>query len=170
MVRATGLDDTIVATSVCTGGRDIPLECPIEWVRILSFYHMIKCPAPSGARHFMVRATGLEPARLSQRNLNPPSLPIPPRPRIKFPEYFITSLSGCQLPRRHLSRMGKLYQKFRCFPLTFRQSTSRIDSVWCTLKIAFYSFSVSLITGGNCRGFGFLRLMAFCFLIAGLAR
>ena len=30
----------------------------------------------------MVRATGLEPARLSQRNLNPPSLPIPPRPRI----------------------------------------------------------------------------------------
>ena len=30
----------------------------------------------------MVRATGLEPARLSQRNLNPPSLPIPPRPRV----------------------------------------------------------------------------------------
>ena len=132
--------------------------------------HTKKVPAPYGARTFLVRATGLEPARRSQRNLNPPSLPIPPRPQIKFPEYFITTQGGCQLPRRLLSRMGKLYQKFRRFPLTFRQSTSRIDSVWCTLKIAFYSFSVSWITGGNCRGFGFLRLMAFCFLIAGLAR
>ena len=70
----------------------------------------------------MVRATGLEPARLSQRNLNPPSLPIPPRPQIEFPEYFITTQDGCQLSRMLLSRMGKLYQKFRRFPLTFRQS------------------------------------------------
>ncbi len=97
--------------------------------------HTKKVPAPDGARHFMVRATGLEPARLSQRNLNPPSLPIPPRPQIEFPEYFITTQDGCQLSRMLLSRMGKLYQKFRRFPLTFRQSTSRIDSVWCTLKI-----------------------------------
>ena len=28
----------------------------------------------------MVRMTGLEPARRRQRNLNPPSLPIPPHP------------------------------------------------------------------------------------------
>ena len=113
----------------------LPPECPIGWVRVLSLFHTIKCPAPDGARHFMVRATGLEPARLSQRNLNPPSLPIPPRPQIEFPEYFITTQDGCQLSRMLLSRMGKLYQKFRRFPLTFRQSTSRIDSVWCTLKI-----------------------------------
>ena len=137
-MRATGLDDIMVATSVCTGGRDIPPECPIGWVRVLSLFHTIKCPAPDGARHFMVRATGLEPARLSQRNLNPPSLPIPPRPQIEFPEYFITTQDGCQLSRMLLSRMGKLYQKFRRFPLTFRQSTSRIDSVWCTLKIVLF--------------------------------
>ena len=30
----------------------------------------------------LVRMTGLEPARRRQRNLNPPSLPIPPRPHI----------------------------------------------------------------------------------------
>ena len=30
----------------------------------------------------MVRMTGLEPARQRQRNLNPPSLPIPPHPHI----------------------------------------------------------------------------------------
>ena len=30
----------------------------------------------------MVRMTGLEPARLRQRNLNPPSLPIPPHPHV----------------------------------------------------------------------------------------
>ena len=37
---------------------------------------------PAGSFFILVRATGLEPARLSQRNLNPPSLPIPPRPHV----------------------------------------------------------------------------------------
>ncbi len=43
----------------------IPRKKPPEWVVF-----------------FVVRMTGLEPARLSQRNLNPPSLPIPPHPHI----------------------------------------------------------------------------------------
>ena len=55
----------------------------------------------------MVRATGLEPARFWQWNLNPPSLPIPPCPLISagcaavcfpsgLPGYLNTNISHCQ--------------------------------------------------------------------------
>ena len=55
----------------------------------------------------LVRATGLEPARFWQWNLNPPSLPIPPCPLISagcaavcfpsgLPGYLNTNISHCQ--------------------------------------------------------------------------
>ena len=50
---------------------------------------------PIGTVLFLVRMTGLEPARQRQRNLNPPSLPIPPHPH-----------STASLYRGILSRTG----------------------------------------------------------------
>ena len=56
-----------------------------------------------------MRATGLEPARFWQWNLNPPSLPIPPCPHRKQPSrfcrgfgwlYSITILPHCQSAER----------------------------------------------------------------------
>ena len=44
---------------------------------------------------YLVRMTGLEPARLCQRNLNPPSLPIPPHPHMnsrRLPSAVICSI------------------------------------------------------------------------------
>ena len=61
----------------------------------------------------MVRMTGLEPARQRQRNLNPPSLPIPPHPRRG---YFITDGRGCQCD---LPRAVRSVTKISHIPLVF---------------------------------------------------
>ena len=51
----------------------------------------------------MVRATGLEPARFWQWNLNPPSLPIPPCPHIHF--FILPSCCGARQPL-HLTKQA----------------------------------------------------------------
>ena len=79
MVRATGLDYTMEHPAETPGGNSPP-DCCIFMGSSPSPGYQKREP-PRGLS-FLVRATGLEPARLSQRNLNPPSLPIPPRPRV----------------------------------------------------------------------------------------
>ena len=78
-VRATGLDYTMEHPAETPGGNS-PLDCCIYMGSSPSPGYQQREP-PRGLS-FLVRATGLEPARLSQRNLNPPSLPIPPRPHV----------------------------------------------------------------------------------------
>ena len=79
MVPAAGREYTMEHPAETPGGNSPP-DCCI---------YMGSSPSPGYQKRepprglsFLVRATGLEPARLSQRNLNPPSLPIPPRPHV----------------------------------------------------------------------------------------
>ena len=80
---------------------------------------------------FLVRATGLEPARRSQRNLNPPSLPIPPRPRIAdnrvilpWAQRLVNAADRDRL--RNSLRKGQFSQFLLSLSLTFRQSACKI--------------------------------------------
>ena len=86
--------------------------------------------APEGLS-FLVRATGLEPARLSQRNLNPPSLPIPPRPRVACNRVILSwergNVNGRQPePLKFPGGKGQFSQFLLSLSLTFRQDACRI--------------------------------------------
>ena len=81
---------------------------------------------------FLVRATGLEPARLSQRNLNPPSLPIPPRPRIACNRVILSwepgNVNGRQSePLKFPGGKGQFSQFLLSLSLTFRQGACKIS-------------------------------------------
>ena len=84
-------------------------------------YYLLSEPSQ---RAFLVRATGLEPARFWQWNLNPPSLPIPPCPHFCYPgilsfsKIFVNSHPAC------LSNMMKK-------SLTMCPRASKITVVWC---------------------------------------
>ena len=78
-VRATRLEYTMEHPASSRRVATVHRTVAFSWVRARR--PDTKKESPEGLS-FLVRATGLEPARLSQRNLNPPSLPIPPRPRI----------------------------------------------------------------------------------------
>ena len=86
--------------------------------------------APEGLS-FLVRATGLEPARLSQRNLNPPSLPIPPRPRVACNRVILSwergNVNGRQPePLKFPGGKGQFSQFLLSLSLTFRQDACKI--------------------------------------------
>ena len=61
----------------------------------------------------LVRMTGLEPARQRQRNLNPPSLPIPPHPHLL--SYSIIVLLRCPV-------CALLSAQLRCTPTAATRS------------------------------------------------
>ena len=87
--------------------------------------------APEGLS-FLVRATGLEPARLSQRNLNPPSLPIPPRPHVACNRVILSWEPG-NVNGRHPEPLkfpggkGQFSQFLLSLSLTFRQGACKIS-------------------------------------------
>ena len=66
---------------------------------------------------------------LSQWNLNPPSLPIPPCPRVFD---FIMGPDFCQCINARL-RIAQTAHFFLPSLLTFPLVIAKIDSVWCTL-------------------------------------
>ena len=81
---------------------------------------------------FLVRATGLEPARLSQRNLNPPSLPIPPRPHVAYNRVILSwepgNVNGRQSePLKFPGGKGQFSQFLLSLSLTFRQGACKIS-------------------------------------------
>ena len=87
--------------------------------------------APEGLS-FLVRATGLEPARLSQRNLNPPSLPIPPRPHVACNRVILSwepgNVNGRQTePLKFPGGKGQFSQFLLSLSLTFRQGACKIS-------------------------------------------
>ena len=80
----------------------------------------------------MVRATGLEPARFWQWNLNPPSLPIPPRPRIACNRVILSwepgNVNGRQSePLKFPGGKGQFSQFLLSLSLTFRQGACKIS-------------------------------------------
>ena len=106
MVRATGLDKTGEQTPSSRRLAMARGAVAFEWVRVLYSVGNRK-RAHIGPFFYLVRATGLEPARFWQWNLNPPSLPIPPCPLISagcaavcfpsgLPGYLNTNISHCQ--------------------------------------------------------------------------
>ena len=99
------------------------------WVRVRR--PDTKKESPEGLS-FLVRATGLEPARLSQRNLNPPSLPIPPRPRIACNRVILSwepgNVNGRQPePLKFPGGKGQFSQFLLSLSLTFRQGACKIS-------------------------------------------
>ena len=116
-VRATGLDYTMEHPAETPGGNSPP-DCCI---------YMGSCPSL-----FPVRATGLEPARLSQRNLNPPSLPIPPRPHVACNRVILSwepgNVNGRQSePLKFPGGKGQFSQFLLSLSLTFRQGACKIS-------------------------------------------
>ena len=96
---------------------------------------------------------------LSQWNLNPPSLPIPPCPRI-LPGHFNTMKNLCQ--RAKQGCFGESKQKaedgtqtFEQIPLTFPSFAGKIHVVLCTVIWGVWPSSVSFISG-------ICREQAFC--------
>ena len=86
---------------------------------------------PAGSFFILVRATGLEPAQLSQRNLNPPSLPIPPRPRVACNRVILSwepgNVNGRQPePLKFPGGKGQFSQFLLSLSLTFRQDACKI--------------------------------------------
>ena len=101
----------------------------------------------------MVRATGLEPARFWQWNLNPPSLPIPPYPRMDAGEiigvfYSITAgrfLSTgtvapgfCQMLRRVFAKAGKIVRQIILHSVTFYLSATVFSRIRFDLKVLIF--------------------------------
>ena len=87
---------------------------------------------PPRGLSFLVRATGLEPARLSQRNLNPPSLPIPPRPHVACNRVILSwepgNVNGRQSePLKFPGGKGQFSQFLLSLSLTFRQGACKIS-------------------------------------------
>ena len=93
---------------------------------------------------------------LTQRNLNPPSLPIPPRPHSLFilsRPHSIVNPAFSTLSRRARSHCveygsrsatlhfpvlaGQIVQNISQLPLTIWTHPSKIDSVWCTMPQCF---------------------------------
>ena len=106
---------------------------------------------------------------LSQRNLNPPSLPIPPRPHWS---YSTTANIYCQreigkqpfvvlcIPRGFLQS----FPDFQDFFLTFQSNAGTIDSVWCTLAgLSPKRFMITSALAGvaYCASWRFLCLIHF---------
>ena len=128
-VRATGLAYTMEHPAETPGGNS-PLDCCI---------YMGSSPSPGYQKRepprglsFLVRATGLEPARLSQRNLNPPSLPIPPRPRVACSRVILSwepgNVNGRQPePLKFPGGKGQFSQFLLSLSLTFRQGACKIS-------------------------------------------
>ena len=111
-------------------GGNSPLDCCILMGSSPSPGHQKREP-PRGLS-FLVRATGLEPARLSQRNLNPPSLPIPPRPRIACNRVILSwepgNVNGRQPePLKFPGGKGQFSQFLLSLSLTFRQGACKIS-------------------------------------------
>ena len=101
-------------------------------VRILPLFPHQKWGHPWRVPPFLVRATGLEPARLSQRNLNPPSLPIPPRPRVACNRVILSwepgNVNGRQPePLKFPGGKGQFSQFLLSLSLTFRQGACKIS-------------------------------------------
>ena len=135
------------------------------WVRARRLYQNKK-----GARRLLfilVRATGLEPARLRQRNLNPPSLPIPPRPHVACNRVILSwepgNVNGRQPePLKFPGGKGQFSQFLLSLSLTFRQGACKISQVWCTLPGRKRPEGVSFLSG--LAGVCVLRpMLAFCF-------
>ena len=86
----------------------------------------------------MVRATGLEPARFWQWNLNPPSLPIPPCPQICLlqQEYPNTKRAVCQCRLAARRRAKLLFWNTptrAIMPMTIPRNSPvdwRVDVLW----------------------------------------
>ena len=81
--------------------------------------------APGGS-FFLVRATGLEPARFWQWNLNPPSLPIPPCPHISAEN------GKCKAEYRFSVLRG--HHAFAFYHTRFALSTNRGYKYWGDTK------------------------------------
>ena len=100
------------------------------WVRVLPLFPHQK-REPLRGLSFLVRATGLEPAQLSQRNLNPPSLPIPPRPHAACNRVILSwergNVNGGQPePLKFPGGKGQFSQFLLSLSLTFRQDACKI--------------------------------------------
>ena len=95
---------------------------------------------------------------LSQWNLNPPSLPIPPCPRVFD---FIMGPDFCQCINARL-RIAQTAHFFLPSLLTFPLVIAKIDSVWCTLPQSL-SGVLRFIDNRRFAGVCVLRPMAFCF-------
>ena len=101
----------------------------------------------------MVRMTGLEPARQRQRNLNPPSLPIPPHPHLL--SYSIIVLLRCptsSLPAKRLrqlstaaTRSGRLSPPQAALPSLPTESTNSTTSA-C---VHILSRQIPVVNDGN---------------------
>ncbi len=115
-------------------------ECGSHWgntpVRNAGKKQIIRTHLPQGRIGSdyigLVRATGLEPARLSQRNLNPPSLPIPPRPRVAYSRVILSwergNVNGGQPePLKFPGGKGQFSQFLLSLSLTFRQGACKIS-------------------------------------------
>ena len=128
-VRATGLEYTMEHPAETPGGNSPP-DCCIFMGSSPSPGYQKREP-PRGLS-FLVRATGLEPARLSQRNLNPPSLPIPPRPRVACNRVILSwepgNVNGRQPePLKFPGGKGQFSQFLLSLSLTFRQGACKIS-------------------------------------------
>ena len=118
----------------------------------------------------LVRMTGLEPARQRQRNLNPPSLPIPPHPHIlsclfdrpvAVPDkilgltLFLDFIDrGHSLPSLHLppAALGSLPNSTTSALLVFYHveiflSMRNVDTAFCA--VVFLDFVLTLSTCGG---------------------
>ena len=129
-VRATGLEYTMEHPASSRRVAAVHRTVAFTWVRARR--PDTKKREPPRGLSFLVRATGLEPARLSQRNLNPPSLPIPPRPRVACNRAILSweqgNVNGRQPePLKFPGGKGQFSQFLLSLSLTFRQGACKIS-------------------------------------------
>ena len=130
LVRATGLDYIKEHPASSRRMATVHRTVAFTWVRVLPLFPHQK-REPLRGLSFLVRATGLEPARLSQRNLNPPSLPIPPRPHVACNRVILSwepgNVNGGQPePLKFPGGKGQFSQFLLSLSLTFRQDACKI--------------------------------------------
>ena len=99
---------------------------------------------------------------LSQRNLNPPSLPIPPRPHDALFYHGDGALSMRRIWWFGIN-ISKSVVNFVQFFLTIPRSLSKIDSVWCTLTRVSSPGSTRFMITGVLPGFAFCASWRFVY-------